>query len=89
MGWAHQLIGDTGMKTTIIAALGALSLALPGAPGAQAAQAGRHVASHRAHAASHAGIPQSSNIERLNDISLQRARSGQSTTQPLAPPLNQ
>ncbi len=44
---------------------------------------------HR-HAAprSHAAIPQSANIERLNAMSLQRARAGQNTAQPLAPPLS-
>lgn len=38
---------------------------------------------------SHAGIPQSTNIERLNDLSLRRAHAGESTTRPLAPPLAQ
>ncbi len=39
--------------------------------------------------ASHAAIPQNANIENLNDLSLRRARAGESTSRPLAPPLAQ
>ncbi len=46
-------------------------------------------ASRRAAPASHAGIPQNANIENLNDLSLRRARAGQDTARPLAPPLAQ
>lgn len=38
---------------------------------------------------SHAAIPQNANIENLNNLSLTRARAGQNTTAPLAPPLAQ
>ena len=44
---------------------------------------------HGGAAASHAGIPQSTNIENLNDLSLRRARAGENTARPLAPPLAQ
>lgn len=77
------------MKTTTIAALGVLSLSLLGTTSVEATQVRRHVLPVRVRVVSHAGIPQNSNIEQLNDISLQRARSGQGTSQPLAPPLNQ
>lgn len=53
-----------------------------------AAEAARPV-HHRMVTASHAAIPQNGNIEHLNDLSLQRARNGQNTAQPLAPALNQ
>ena len=43
----------------------------------------------RAAPASHAGIPQSANIENLNDLSLRRAHAGENTNRPLAPPLAQ
>lgn len=46
-------------------------------------------APHMAAPASHADIPQSSNIENLNDLSLRRARAGENTSRPLAPPLAQ
>ncbi len=50
----------------------------------------RHPAAHRRAApASHAAIPQNGNIERLNDLSLRRARAGENTNSPLAPPLAQ
>ncbi len=39
--------------------------------------------------ASHAAIPQSANIERLNDLSLRRAHDGENTNSPLAAPLAQ
>lgn len=38
---------------------------------------------------SHAKIPQNGNIENLNDLSLRRARAGENTSHPLAPPLAQ
>jgi len=43
----------------------------------------------RAAPASHAGIPQSANIENLNDLSLRRAHAGENTNRPLAAPLAQ
>ncbi len=55
----------------------------------------RHHAAHgqAAHSpavpASHADIPQNGNIETLNDLSLRRARAGENTSRPLAPPLAQ
>ena len=50
-----------------------------------------HVAatSSKAVPTSHADIPQNANIENLNDLSLRRARAGESTSRPLAPPLAQ
>lgn len=55
------------------------------------ATAARHHAAAQGHAApaSHAEIPQNANIENLNDLSLRRARAGESTSRPLAPPLAQ
>ncbi|MGI4976894.1 MAG: hypothetical protein ACRYG6_08120 [Janthinobacterium lividum] len=53
------------------------------------AAAARHHAATHAVPASHAAIPQNGNIENLNDLSLRRARAGESTSRPLAPPLAQ
>ena len=71
------------MPRTILAALILLASA-----GAASATVHRHVA-HAKAPASHAAIPQNTNIEHLNDVSLQRARNGQNTARPLAPPLAQ
>ena len=54
-------------------------------PTARASNAARP----RAATVSHAAIPQNANIETLNDLSLRRARAGENTNRPLAPPLAQ
>lgn len=71
--------------------------ALVGGATPSLARARHHAAVARPHAASqgkaapasHADIPQNANIENLNDLSLRRARAGESTSRPLAPPLAQ
>ncbi len=84
------------MSRVPLIALAGLVLATPLAP-ASARTLHHHSASvrasgpapGRAESASHTGIPQNANIENLNDLSLRRARAGENTSQPLAPPLAQ
>ncbi len=64
--------------------------ALAGGVTPSLARTRHHAASsRRATPASHAAIPQNRNIENLNDLSLRRARAGENTARPLAPPLAQ
>ena len=63
------------------------TLALGASP--SLARTRHHAATTRAAPASHAAIPQNTNIERLNDLSLRRARAGENTARPLAAPLAQ
>ena len=72
-------------------AAASLSLAATLAPALARTRHHDHVAARTSASApaSHAAIPQNANIENLNDLSLRRARAGENTARPLAPPLGQ